>query len=335
MSKQRKKVIFIAWTKFHKRTYTLSHEVLNAEPFFLGFRIGRSRLWRSFEYLVKTTQTFSILLKEKPNLIFAQSGPSYCPLSVAIYSMIFKTLYVIDAHTSAITGFWIKLPSYKWAMRKASIILVHNQLLQSLANSKKIKTLILEDYLPNLQNPKLIALPKHSGNFAVIPSSGMNLKSRAIRETIHAASILQGQKVDFFFTGNIGSLQKPVPKNLHFTGYLPENEFMALLFSVAGVIILLDRLDKDFVQPRRAIEALSLEKPMILTDSQISKELFPKGVIFVKNTRNEIASACLRIIKEKNKFNREIKESKIEFSKRWQEHFSLVANKLDALLNGL
>lgn len=325
-----KKVIYIVWMKYHRRPHTLSKDVLNAKLYFLGYRLGKSRFWRPMEYAIKGIHMFRILVRERPDLVFVQSPPSVCPVFIAIYSIIFKTPYVIDAHTSAITSFWFSLPLAKWAMRRAALVLVHNHLLQELAKSYGIRTLVLEDKLPNFGSQRSFPAPKRSFNFAVLSSLAMRMESSAIQVVIQVARTLKN--ANFFFTGNLGNdMEGQKPENVYFVGYLPEEEYIALLSSVDGVIALEDRRDRKFVQSCRAIEAISLEKPAIVTDSPVSRELFPKGVIFVENNYESVYSACTKLMNRIDAYVSDIKELRVLFQLRWEKHFEMILEALNTI----
>ncbi len=326
------KKIFIVWgmSRIPRRAETLSREVFKSKLFCLGYRFGKSPIFRPFEYVIKIFHTFLLLYKENPSFIIAQSGPSYCPFIVAIYSLIFKKKFIIDAHTSAITGFWFSLPSFKWTLSRSKMLLVHNDIIKDFAEKRKVKSFTLEDKLIEFKDLKIIKKPINDmGSFAVLPSGVMNSRSSSIRSIINAARKLENNNIHFYFTGNVTKIKIDVSDNVHFTGFLPKEDFFNLLMSVDALIILLDRKDKDFVQPARAIEGLSLCKPMILSDTSVARGLFPKGVIYVDNNSDEMVNGCIHLLKNLEMYNKDIQFTKQNFVKNWEKHFKIVMQYLN------
>jgi len=62
-------------------------------------------------YLVQTWQTWRILHREKPDIIFIQNPPIFAVLAVSLYTLFFGGRYVIDSHTGAFLD-----PHWRWSL---------------------------------------------------------------------------------------------------------------------------------------------------------------------------------------------------------------------------
>ena len=96
----KKKYLSIVWMSFHRRPFTLSQLVFRGPLYFLGYKIGKNKLLRPVEYVLKFLHTLGIIFLEKPSLVIVQSPPAFAPIAVMFYSLFTRLQYAVDAHTS-------------------------------------------------------------------------------------------------------------------------------------------------------------------------------------------------------------------------------------------
>ena len=107
---------------------------------------------------------------------------------------------------------------------------------------------------------------------------------------------MRGADLHLQVTGNphkIGlSVAQRAPPNVHFTGFLADEDYWQLLRSADAIIDLTSKADCLVCG---AYEALALGKPMLLSDNTASRELFGEGAVLTDNstrTSDAVSSAC-------------------------------------------
>ena len=75
-----------------------------------------------------------------------------------------------------------------------------------------------------------------------------------------------------------------------FTGFVPEDRFIGLL---RAVDVVMDLTTRDNCLVCGAYEGVAAGKPLILSDSQATREYFSRGVVYTTNTPESIEQ-CLR-----------------------------------------
>jgi len=103
--------------------------------------------------------------------------------------------------------------------------------------------------------------------------------------------------VTIHVTGNVDAhrhlLPEDVPSNIHFTGFLPEAEFVDLLASSEAVIDLTTWPDCLVCG---GYESMALGTPLILSDSPVNRQTFVGGVLYCDNTASGIAEAVKEVL---------------------------------------
>jgi len=112
------------------------------------------------------------------------------------------------------------------------------------------------------------------------------------KEVINAASKINSG-ITIYITGNnkkrFSQLTNSIPSNVKFTGYLDESDYIDLLCSCSGIMVLTYRKNCLLCG---AYESVALKKPLILSNTPVLKELFHKGTMFTENTSEDI-SRCI------------------------------------------
>ena len=109
---KKSEALFVAWISWFRRPVELG-KWFGLEPVFINPFQKRGLCWKLFfpiDYLMKSLSTLAELLKHRPRIVFAQSGPSFCPMTAAFYRLFFKCRMVVDCHNSAFEKPWIQVP---------------------------------------------------------------------------------------------------------------------------------------------------------------------------------------------------------------------------------
>jgi glycosyltransferase involved in cell wall biosynthesis len=115
-----------------------------------------------------------------------------------------------------------------------------------------------------------------------------------IEEILKAAKHLP--ECQFYVSGNYPQKRPEVirqaPDNVHFTGYLPDDEFYGLM---KAVHVVLGLTTEDHTLQSSANEALWLGKPIITSNWPLLRSCFNRGTVHIENTSQEIIQAVQEI----------------------------------------
>jgi glycosyltransferase involved in cell wall biosynthesis len=237
---------------------------------------------------------------------------------------------IMDMHSAAFDRPWTYLaPLTKWAMRRASAIMVHtSEAVQCIPIEFRGKTITLEDKVPDLET--ITATSKTKSN-AQNSDSGMKYAEpfkiaavcsfapdEPLKEIVAAASAMP--EVKFFITGDSSRIDKKIlvnaKKNIVFTGFMAYDEYVSLLASVDAVMVLTKRENSSLAG---AYEAVALQKPLITSKSTSLTRSFYKGSVFVDNSSEQIQQAIEIIRGRSMEITQEIVSLREEKIKSWNE----------------
>jgi len=318
------KSIFIVWHPYSRRGQLLSEKFkLNL---YLVHALSRRYFLAPLRYVLQALNTFTILMHEKPQLIFVQNPPIFAAMVVYIYARLCKARYIIDSHTGALLAPWWKwsLPIHAFLSRRAITTIVTNKHLKALVDSWNASSLILSD-IPTIF-PQGKSFPLNGKfNIAVINTFSPD---EPLEEVLEAAATLP--EVQFYITGNPirahKSLFQNQPANVKFTGFLPDDEYFGLLRAVQAVMAL---TTDDHTMQRGACEAVWLGKPIITSDWPILREYFDKGTIHITPSAQDIREAVIRMQKERRRLEDEVLILQQERWREWQHKHAALTELIE------
>ena len=319
-----KKSIFITWTKYTKRADFLSRNAFFCENIniFSKSSLAKIKLLKPIFYIKYFFETIFIIYKKRPDLIFTQCGPIFCPLAVYLYSRIFKCQYVIDAHTRTWTSFSNDLFLQKIIFKNAKLILIHNHESEKISKNFDNK-FVLYDY-PKISNNTFIRSNKKNFKFVFVPSH-LDDNQKIITNLIAALP----SNCSLTITGNL-ILANNNP-NVKFVGFLNDDDYAELLSSSHFSIVILTRKDSDYVQSCRTVESISYDLPLIHTDSKAVREITPcGGGVFVSSIQPDLLrNSFLQAINSYDSLSKSISESRLQLESLWLKQYAQIYEKLD------
>lgn len=225
--------------------------------------------------------TFYSLFRYRPQKIICQY--SFLLLIILnIYKIIFrKTKILADCHNKALKRsinipllhsiFWA---TKKWSFRNIEGIIITNQGLYGFAEKLNKNIYILGDPIPDFST-RLNLHPNNGSKKVVFISS--YAKDEPHDLVINTANRLQG--TNFFITGlpPRDFLKKENTDNITITGFLDKEEYIKLLLDADTILSL--STEKEILQCS-TYEAISLEKPTIVADSDTARNTFGECVIY-------------------------------------------------------
>jgi len=253
-----------------------------------------------------------------------------------LYKLITKTPVVIDRHTTFLLGknyrSTLKLRFFKllhrFTIRTADLTIVTNEFLAHIVTQLGGKSFVLPDKLPEFTTTETLKL-KGRKNVLLISSFG---RDEPMREALEAMETFDNQNVYFYITGNHQKLDKSLystaPPHAVFTGFLSEQDFINILFSVDVVIVL---TTSDYCMLCGCYEAVSATKPLITSNKEVLREYF-KGAVFVDNTAQDISEGMRSVLADTETFRIRITNLKETLTAQWKELYRNLESQLSHMV---
>lgn len=287
-------------------------------------------------YLMLSLKTIFIIFRERPKIIFAQNPSIVLAGILCAVKNIGRYKLVIDRHSNfkleSIKDKKIKWQIFhylsKYTVKTADLTIVTNEYLARLVNLWQGISYILQDKLPELKEEKSVAL---AGEINIVFISTFSA-DEPIEEIIKTADRLDNSWV-IYITGNYKGYNKIVHavKLLHnvvLTGYLPEKEYQRLLFSADLVVVL---TMQEHTLNCGAYEAISLGKPLVLSDTEAIRSYFRKGVIYSEPYAVSIEESIRKAIENKMILKDEIMSLRNELKSDWNLRFQRLKDVISQL----
>ncbi|MCB0074645.1 MAG: glycosyltransferase family 4 protein, partial [Caldilineaceae bacterium] len=236
-------------------------------------------------YIFCTARTLSSVLRNRYDLVFAQSPSIILAALVALLKWPLGYLLVIDAHNIVIEqglgGPWLIKRLIRYAFSQADYVLVSNAELCQAVVQLGGHPLILPDRVPTIESvasPKLIKNSKRP--IITLISSFAN--DEPIESFVKAASDTK-ETFTLFVTGRrskAGTSLRYEGEKIRFTDFLPHEDFDAL---IQHSDLLVDLTTRENCLVCGAYEALAVEVPVLLSDTNALRQTF-SGASFTQNS---------------------------------------------------
>lgn len=334
------KTAFIIWNTYNRRPDILAR-LLDCRALFIGHIINnRGPAWKYLfwvDYLYKSIYTLAYLFYHRPQVVFAQSPPSFAPMVCRIYCTLWRRKLVVDGHNNAFESPWISVPLYLRCMAGADSVLVHNSELEAHLRETypKLPLFTLPDKIPAFKNgnglanghaneknalPYLLVILSYAGDE---PLAELFAAFKKYQEA-HPGSVV------FKMTGNYR--RKPQyyeqykdVEGIEFLGYVDNNEYERTLVNAAGIIALTTR---PMTQQCAAMEALGAGVPMIVSRTDTNERLFFKGAILTDTDRDSIYRSLGDFLGQYPALRSEVAGIRDHWEERWQVDFQAFRERI-------
>lgn len=286
-------------------------------------------------YLKCIWNTYNILRKNNPDLLFVQNPSMILAAMACIYKMLTGKPVVVDRHTTfrlnkkdTFTPYNIahKIFNY-FTLNKADLTIVTNAFLAQLVKNIGGNPFILPDMMPMLKEKESIQFNKKY-NILLISSFASD---EPIGEVFEAMKVIHNEDVCLYITGNseklTNDLAQSVPSNIILTGFLSEQRFVDMLFSVDAIMVL---TTADCTMLCGCYEALAAGKPLITSDKDVLREYF-YGAVFVDNSVSGLADGIHKVIEKLDVHKKNTCEMRDKLKIEWDNKY----DELEKLLNTL
>jgi glycosyltransferase involved in cell wall biosynthesis len=268
---------------------------------------------RLARYLALIARTFSLVRREKPDVVYYQNPSLVLSAMLATLKALRLTRarLIGDFHNAGVhppVARWL----VPWILRHSDLVIVSNANLEQEIRSRGGRALSIPDPIPHFD--AAASPPTAAGAFDVLFICSW-ASDEPIVEVLKAARIVARQQAGIVIsiTGR-PKLEKvgwhePVPDNVRLTGFLSEHEFEGRLLAARVVLDLTTRAD---CMVCGAYEAVSAGVPMVLSDNPPTRAYFRKGALFTDNSAASIAGEILRAHESHAQMSVELAELKIE-----------------------
>lgn len=294
---------------------------------------------RWIRYPVLATHTLGILHRRRPRVLIVQNPSLILALLAGLARLAFRYKLIVDRHTNFALGQPASLRKSVFTMisdltiRLADLTIVTNQPLASLVASRKGRSFVLPDALPALSGPVENRQLPGSRNICLVCTYAQD---EPYEEVIRAASLLPPD-VFLYITGRLdrAKFSKPTSEilatsnNIVLTDFLPEDQYVELIFSV-DVIIDLTTLDHCLVCG--AYEAVAAGKALVLSESAANRELFGDAPVYVTADQDSIRAGIETALAEVDRRTAMIVEFRTSYRRSWDCRFRELRDHIRRLI---
>ena len=275
-------------------------------------------------------QTIKILLKEKAKVVYVQCPSIFLATLLILIRPFFSFFLVVDQHNETVRPFNYQYGLYRaiciFIIRNADLNIVTNENLKNDIENKGGEAVVLHDKIPCFPDmPKRILGPGKNIVFICTYSP-----DEPFNEVFNAAALLPKDYI-LHVTGNSKKIDidgLSLPENIRITGFLSEDDFLSLLISCDAII---DLTYMDDCLVCGAYEAVALGKPMMLTDTNILRNVFNKGVVYCQNNPESIRYAVIELFSKIDSMKVEVEKLKHEMMDAWMQQKAVLIDKVNSL----
>lgn len=268
-----------------------------------------------FKYFSQSVKTLKILFQYRPQIVLIMTPPVIACVPVWLYAKLTGAQYAIDAHSGAfLDRRWTStLFMHRFFSRQAAVTLVTSRFLSQILLAWGGNTKIVSEVPICFPEPRRMKL-KGNVNMTFISTF---TRDEPLEAFLCAAR--QVQDMQFYVTGRLKDANPTLigraPKNVLFTDFLSNSDYVGLLAASDAVICL---TTEDHTMQRGAYEAVYLGKPVITSNFEILRESFPSGTVHVDNTPNDIAEGIRLMRDNLDRYRREVEQLRSDKLERWR-----------------
>lgn len=316
----RSRSLFLTWgPPSHGPRTKVFARTLGIDAVFVHATKRRGALIAPWKYAYQAVATPLVLWRRRPFVVFVQSPPSLAPLVVWLYTAVAGGRFIVDAHSGAFDSrIWTK-PAWlhRFIARRAAATVVTNEHHRDLLSARGARGIIIRDVPTTFE---LGASPPVTDGFKVMVVATF-APDEPIHELVAAATDLPD--VSFYVTGDPSRpgfvAPATIPPNVHFTGFIPDDEYFGLMRASDAVLCLTTR---EHTMQRGACEALSMGVPIITSDTALLRTYFRMGTVHVANDRAGIRAGVARMVTDHERFVGEIRHLQHLQREEWEASLS-------------
>lgn len=318
--------VWVTWED-HRRSRELSKE-FGTE--YMSIIYSGNKIFRYPTLIVKTILKVSVA---RPRIVFCQNPSIVLAMTLTLMKFIFGFKLIVDRHSN-FKFEYERSKKLKWRLfqflsrftvRWAELTIVTNDHLMNVCEKWGGRAKVLPDKIPDMS-----LIDNYKGNI-ILDSNKINVMAvttfdsdEPIDEILGAAEIV-GNNYVIYMTGNSdkyfcnGFLDSDVPDNVVLTGFISEIDYRGLINSVDVVVVL---TKKDLILNCGGYEAVSVNVPLVLSNTRTLREYFRDAPVFVNVDRVSIAAGIVEAYNRRESIRKEMFVLKGDLSYAWREKFN-------------
>jgi glycosyltransferase involved in cell wall biosynthesis len=288
--------VFVAWTKFMRRPESM-RPVIGYELVFMPNSI-EGPFFQLIGYVRNAVRTLGLLLRHRPREFWIQLAPVFLLYIGAGYKLVRPgTRLVADCHNSMFGKRWSWMPGAIALLNRCDVVLVHNKAVLARALERGVRPdrlQILETRPAQIRcAPETRGCPAGVvGDWVLMPASFSS--DEPIDVVADAARKLPA--LTFVVTGDPERARgrfdlESFPPNVRLVGFLDRATLDSYF---CGASVVLGLTTSPEIQLSVANEAAGAGKAMVLSDTPLLREMFPRGAIYVETLSSQSIADGLR-----------------------------------------
>jgi glycosyltransferase involved in cell wall biosynthesis len=316
---------WITWE--HQRRNIGVSSGLGVPLFELAFKGGRLK-----RYMKSLTATARVLATKKPAVLFVQNPSIVLALTAVLWGRLRGRPVIVDAHNAGLTPLEgrsaLMNRAAAFIARHASLTIVSNAALMPIVDSYGGRPFVLPDPIPELP----AGSPPEGADKALRVLFICTYASDEPYTAVVQAARAFAKDVTIYITGRLKAeheaLRQEAPPNVIFTGFVPEDRFIGLLHAAD---VVMDLTTRDNCLVCGAYEGVAAGKPLILSDSQATREYFSRGVVYTDNTPESIERCLGEALAARVRMADEIAQLRTRLVDDWNRRSELLKREIAKL----
>jgi len=300
------KVAFLLWAPFGFRAAELS-EVVEAQIESITVLYG-PRYFAPIRYLALFFRTLILLSRIRPQVVYSQNPPVFCPLTCLLFCRLSGARLVIDHHS-----IWsIKTIGGRSPLAKAIAFLErfvsrssyantapHSLWARTLSKMGARNVLVYHDYVPKnhhhsderlrlrMAQGSILAIASHGGH----PLERMEVEAAAVAKERNAG-------VSLVISGPREKLQRRLaqiglPPNVSYVGFLDRDVYETLK---ASADLAVNITDEPFTLSHVLFEFAASSLPVISSRQEVVEEVFSDSLLYCDSTVEDVNAKVKELI---------------------------------------
>ncbi len=294
------RILLILWGPFGDRADELA-EIIGAERESITLLYG-PRYFAPIRYLALFFRTLFLLANRRPDVVYAQNPPIFCPLTCLLYCRLAGARLVIDHHS-----IWsVKTMRGRSPLSRGIAFLErvvsraadanttpHDLWARMLVKMGARNVLVYHDFVPKnelwpdealrrqMAEGPVLAISSHGGH----PLERLEMEAAAVAKEREAgvSLVISGPKEKL--ERRIGSLT--LPPNVKYAGFLPREVYETLK---ASADFALNITDEPYTLSHVLFEFAASSLPMISSKQPVVEELFGDSLLYADSTVEDVAA---------------------------------------------
>lgn len=325
-------MIWITW-EHQRRSIELSKE-LDCALYILEYN-------GLFRYPKCIAKTVKLIIKNRPAYLFVQNPSMVLATLATLLKFFLNYTLVVDRHSSFRVGkqyknkidnnFFLRNLNRvmnKFTVKYADTTIITNRYLAELVSDLGGNPFILPDKVPSLHPTKKLSLV-NSINILMISSCHSDEPFSEVFEAMRLCK--EELDIKLFITGNEQKLpvvlRNSAPENVTFTGFVSEDTFTNLLFSVDIIMVL---TTSEYTMLCGCYECVAAEKPLITSNKNVLTDYFD-GAYFVENGAKSIRDGILNVSKDICLYRKNTVRLKNHLEKSWESNFQNLKKSIEEI----